>query len=358
MFKLIDYYLMKKFLTTIFFSLLTMIFVYIFIDLFDNLHKFIDAETPLMGYFVVYTLRTPEIISQIFPAIVFMSLLFTFGSLNKYMEITAFKASGIGFYRISRWFIIVGILLTIGHFFFSQKILPVTSRMYYEEYQHYLKRRSRFSRRHDEIAFQEKNKIVYMKYYDQNKKKAQGVSLQYLDSAKLYYRIDAKEMFWSDRFKKWFVTNANIRDMSKDTLEYKFDHQMEVNLKIKPEELTDIDLKPIEMSWFELTDYINKKQDAGIDVLKWEVEKHSKVSYSAATLVMLLIGLPLSAGRVRSSVSLNFSVTFTIAFSYYIMIILFKNWGMVGAFDPLASAWIPNVLFLIISAYLFAKVKS
>ena len=90
----LDTYILKKFFVTTFFTMLTMVAIYVIIDLFDHLSKFLDAKTPLIGYLILYTLQIPQIISLIFPAVVFMSLLFTLGNLAKYQEVIAMKTAG------------------------------------------------------------------------------------------------------------------------------------------------------------------------------------------------------------------------------------------------------------------------
>ncbi|NOR45502.1 MAG: LptF/LptG family permease [Candidatus Delongbacteria bacterium] len=102
----LDRYILKKFFITLLFAMVAMIMIYVIIDLFDHLNKFLDAKMPLMGFIIYYTLKIPEIISQIFPIVSFMSLLFTLGNLSKYQEIVAMMTSGISLTRIAIPFII------------------------------------------------------------------------------------------------------------------------------------------------------------------------------------------------------------------------------------------------------------
>ncbi|MCK4981084.1 MAG: LptF/LptG family permease, partial [Candidatus Delongbacteria bacterium] len=102
---------------------------------------------------------------------------------------------------------------------------------------------------------------------------------------------------------------------------------------------------PVEMGWFELDEYIASKRKLGIDMTKWEVEKMSKISYSLITLVLILLAIPLSTGRVRSSTSVNFGVSVGISFVYYLLIIMFKNWGAVGTLNVVVASWSPNFIF-------------
>ena len=127
MIRKLDTYVLKKFFVTLLFAMVTMIMIYVVIDLFDHLNKFLDAKMPLMGFIIYYTLKIPEIISQIFPIVSFMSLLFTLGNLSKYRETIAMMSSGISLIRIALPFLIAGIFLSAFHFYFSEIVLPIKS---------------------------------------------------------------------------------------------------------------------------------------------------------------------------------------------------------------------------------------
>lgn len=355
MIKILDSYVLKKFIATLIMSLLTMIFVYIIIDLFDNLNKFIDANMPLIGYIMYYTLKIPEIISQIFPIVVFMSLLFTLGNLTKYNEITAMMSSGISLMRISAPLIIMGVILSIGHFYFTESVVPYASRKHYEAKDYYLDKGAKFHRKMNEFVYQEKNSIVYISSFDSRTEIASGVSIQDIKEGTIDFRLDAERMVYKNG--KWKLLNLTRRKFTADSTAYEKLDSLSIALDFEPKDIAEIELKPIEMGYFELGEYIEKKKELGADMTKWEVERTSKMSYSVITLILILIAIPLSTGRARSAASVNFGISVGIAFLYYLLIIMFKNWGAVGQLNVIVSSWAPNVIFGIIGLFLIGKAK-
>ena len=355
MIRRLDTYVLKKFFVTLLFAMVTMITIYIIIDLFDHLNKFLDAKMPLRGFFVYYTLKIPEIISQIFPVVSFMSLLFTLGNLSKYKETVAMMSSGISLTRIAFPFIIAGIFLSIFHFYFSEIVLPIASRKYYEAQKFYLKKGRKFTKRKNEYVYQEKNSIVYINHYDDRKSVAQGVSIQGISHGRITFRLDATSMTYKNE--KWLLSNVTKRRFFTDSTSYKHLDSLYMHLDFKPSDIKEIELKPVEMGWFELDEYIASKSKLGIDMTKWEVEKMSKVSYSLITLVLILLAIPLSTGRVRSSTSVNFGISVGISFVYYLLIIMFKNWGAVGTLNVVVASWTPNFIFGVIGITLLKFTK-
>ncbi len=355
MIKILDSYIVKKFISTLFIALLAMITVYIVIDLFDNLNKFIDAEMPLIGYFMYYTLKIPEIISQIFPVVVFMSLLFTLGGLTKYNEITAMMSSGISLLRISAPLLILGIILSFAHFWFTESAVPYFSRKHYEAKDYYLNKGSKFHRKMNEFVYQEKNSIVYISSFDSKTGVAAGVSIQNIKNESIDSRLDAESMKYKNG--KWKLVNLTRRKFIADSTSYEKLDSVIIGLDFEPKDIAEIELKPIEMGYFELDEYITKKKELGADMTKWEVEKMSKMSYSAITLILILIAIPLSTGRARSATSVNFGISVGIAFVYYLLIIMFKNWGAVGQLNVIVSSWAPNIIFGMAGLFLIRRAK-
>ncbi len=355
MVKILDTYLVKKFIITLFVSLATMIIVYIIIDLFDHLNRFLDSNMPLMGYFLYYTLKIPEIISQILPLVSFMALLITLGSLTKYNEIVAMLSSGISLFRISLPFIILGILISAGHFYFAETVVPYASRKHYEAKDYYLTKSAKIHRKYNEFVYQEGNSIVYISTFDGNRNIAGGISIQAIHDGKIDFRLDADEMTYSDG--KWELKNVVRRTFIEDSTAFERLERMSIFLDFEPEDITQTELKPIEMGFFELSEYIEKKKKLGAEMTKWEVEKYSKISYSVINLVLILIAIPLGTGRARSAVSVNFGISVGIAFIYYLLIIMFKNWGSVGQLGVTVSAWAPNIIFGLTGLYLIRRAK-
>ena len=355
MIKILDSYVLKKFIATLILSLLTMVLIYIIIDLFDNLNKFIDARMPLIGYIMYYTLKIPEIISQIFPIVVFMSLLFTLGNLTKYNEITAMLSSGISLMRISAPLIILGILLSFGHFYFTETVVPYASRKHYEAKDYYLDKGNKLHRKMNEFVYQEKNSIVYISSFDSKTEVASGVSIQSIKEGTIDYRLDADKMVYQKG--AWKLINLTKRIFIADSTAYEKLDSLSVAMDFEPKDIAEIELKPIEMGYFELDEYIQKKKELGADMTKWEVEKTSKMSYSVITLILILIAIPLSTGRARSAASVNFGISVGIAFVYYLLIIMFKNWGAVGQLNAVMSAWAPNVIFGIMGLILIRRAR-
>ena len=71
----------------------------IVIDITDNLNTYLQRNLPKSQIALSYLYWLPDSMFMVLPAAVLFATVFSIGSLTRYSEITASKASGISFYR-------------------------------------------------------------------------------------------------------------------------------------------------------------------------------------------------------------------------------------------------------------------
>ena len=121
--KKIDLYILREFLTTfiivsIFFTLISLI-----VDVFENLNRFIDNEVSANILFDYYKASLPSMVSVTIPVSCLVSSVFTYGMMIQRKEWLVFKSSGLSLYRLSTPVLLLGLLLSIGSFYFDNSIV-------------------------------------------------------------------------------------------------------------------------------------------------------------------------------------------------------------------------------------------
>ena len=74
----------------------------VIIDLTDNLDKYLNRQLPRSQIALSYLYFIPDSMFLVMPAAVLFATVFSIGALTRHSEITAAKASGISFYRLTR----------------------------------------------------------------------------------------------------------------------------------------------------------------------------------------------------------------------------------------------------------------
>lgn len=122
--KRLHLYIIKSFIGPFFVTLIISLFVllmqFLWVYLDDLVGKGLDLE--IIGEFVVYTLAM--LMTNALPLAILLASIMTFGDLGENNELLAMKAAGISLYRIVAPVVVLSICLSIGAFFFSNRVIP------------------------------------------------------------------------------------------------------------------------------------------------------------------------------------------------------------------------------------------
>ena len=87
--KIIDQYIFKRFISTLFIVLIAFIIIFIIVNIIDFLDKFIEKDLTSKEILTYYLYTIPLFINIAFPMSVLIATIYTIGSLQKNNEITA-----------------------------------------------------------------------------------------------------------------------------------------------------------------------------------------------------------------------------------------------------------------------------
>ena len=122
--KIIDRYLIKQFVQTIFFGLLAFTLIFVVIDMVENIDDFIDQKASVDIVLHYYLVFIPEIVKLMTPVSVLFSALFTAGKMANMSELTAIKASGVSLYRFMIPFLITTLFISLLSIYFAGYVVP------------------------------------------------------------------------------------------------------------------------------------------------------------------------------------------------------------------------------------------
>ena len=94
--------------------------VYLLADFFERLDDFLDAGQGLSLLLLYLSVKLPLIVSQILPAVFFLSVVLQLIFLDKSREMTALNAGGVSPLVLLRFFLIYSLIWAGGQLLFSQ----------------------------------------------------------------------------------------------------------------------------------------------------------------------------------------------------------------------------------------------
>jgi lipopolysaccharide export system permease protein len=347
--KILDWYLIKQFLQTIFFGIIALILIFVVIDMMENLDDFIDQNVPYDVIFHYYLVFTPEIIRLITPIAVLFGALFTAGKMANMSELIAVKASGVSLFRFMLPFMLTTVLITGISILFSGYVVPMANKTKVTIEMEYLKRGISFTG--SNLFFQDtRTQIVTISYFDSYRNIAYNISVQEFNSedlTQMISRVDAKSLTFDTLRNVWSARDVSVRNFKDIIQSAEYHKQYDLTgVNFKPGDLLTKGQKPEEMNFSELRDFIKNQQRSGNDPTNTLIEYHSRFAFAAASLIVLLFGLPLSANKHRGGLAVQVGINILLAFLYLVFMKISQAFGKNGAMDPVLTAWMANILFL------------
>lgn len=347
--KIIDKYIVKQFFSTFLFGLFAITLIFIVINLFEQMGKFIDQDVPAIYIAEYYIVFAPEIIKLMSPVAVLLAGLYTAGKMSSLNELTAIKAAGVSFYRYLIPFLVVAFCVSTFLVYFSGNVVPDATKRRISIEKTYMK--MWLEHRNDKIYFQDsKTRIVTINNFNTDNHTATKVGIQDFaenDQTIMTSRLEAEKMIFDTSKAAWVLTKVVQRKFtdSTETVSYP-DTLLMTDLNFSTEDVIKKQSKPEEMTLAELQDYANEQLASGNDPTRILIEYHSRFAFSYASFIVVLFGLTISSNKRKGGMAVQIGISIAITFFYIVFIKVFEAYGKNGVLNPLLTAWMVNIFFL------------
>lgn len=355
--RILDKYIIRNFLGTLFFALIAFSAIYIIIDVVGFMDKFIDRDVGLFIVTKYYLFYLPYIIILTLPVATLLASLFSVGQLSRYNELIAMQSSGISLYRILSPLFILGIILSLAAAYAGERFVPQTNQAKKELYQTHVdkvKKRNIEAQTRDIRLQVDENRWLLIGFFDTELNTAFKVSIQNYRGNQIIKRIDASRMSWEHD--SWQLIDGYVRRFANDREAItSFDTLSLGDLYFKPEEIAKVQKKAEEMSYWELKNFIKEIRRTGGNPDRWLVDLYLKIAFPFANLVIILFGAPLASRKTRSGTAISFGISLFICFLYFGIIKIGQSLGHNATLPPLFAAWMGNLFFGLGAIYILVK---
>ncbi|MBC7426206.1 MAG: LptF/LptG family permease [Bacteroidia bacterium] len=359
MIKKLDWYIIKKFLTTFSTTLGLFIIIIVVFDVSEKLDDFLTNHAPLSAIiFDFYLNYIPNFLNLFSPIFIFISVIFFTSKLASRTEVVAMLASGISYRRFLRPYIITATLLAILSFMLNGWIIPKADKKRIEFENRYVRETDKkFANAvHRQIK---PGTMLYIGYFTQNDSTGGDIALEKFNATELESKMYAKRISWNKKTKKWKLDDYFIRDYNKDGSEkIKRGTTIDSAIEFNPDDFfmrTD-DVQSFNMT--ELNDFIEKEEMRGASNTDFYVtEKYRRYASPFSTFILVIIGVCVSSKKSRGGVGLNLGIGILLSFLYLFVIQYFISYGNQGKIFPMLAVWYPNLIFGFIAFILYRKVQ-
>ena len=341
-----DRYLIKEMLKHFSIVLSAVIVIYVAIDFFENIDRFLEAGLPVSRALEFFQLKLPLIIVQITPVGILLAVLITFGLMNKNNEIIALKSGGMSIYHFLKPIMVLGLLFTIGYFILAEIVVPITISKANEIWRFEVKKYTVTAVRKN-IWIKGHRSIAYISYFNPQDQSISGIATNYFDQQfRLTRRVDAAKAKYQN--KQWIFYDVMEQKLNNQTGSYGVnfaDEQVE-DIDFSPEDLKKVAKKSEEMSFKELYRYIQDVESEGYDATPYRVDLQGKFALPLSCVIVCLIGASITLKKTtREGLSMSITYGMVIVFLYWITQSFCSSLGYGGLLPPYVAAWIANFIF-------------
>lgn len=358
MLKKLDFYIIKNFLGTFFFSIVIIMSIAIVFDIQEKYEEFIEHAAPIneiiFDYYVNFIPYYVNLFSAMF---VFISVIYFTSKMANNSEIIAMHASGISFNRFLRPYVISATIISILSWFLIMYIIPESNKVKLEFEDKYVF--TTFRNWEKNIHRQVRPGVfVYMDNYNVQNENAWRFTMEKFENGKLVSKLSSAYAQWNEKKQKWVVYDYFIRDIDGVNETIRKGTSIDTVFHLVPEDFKQRNIYVEKMNIDELNEHIATQKLQGTGNLdRLLVQKYQRWAYPFSTFILTILGASLSNRRKRGGTVINVVVGLGLTFTYILLMQISTTFTLNADLDPRISVWIPNLLYAIICLYVYRKAR-
>lgn len=353
--KVIDWYIIRKYLGTFVFTIALFMVVIVVFDVSEHLDNFLKSHAPLQAIiFQYYAGYLPFYTNLLLPLINFLAVIFFTAKMANQTEIVPILSSKASFNRFLRPYFISSSLIFIVFFFANVYLIPYTNKLditfeniYFNDVD------PTKSQVHMQL---DKQTYVYLQSYDPSLHTGYNFILEKFDGDVIKEKLVANRIVYDSLKRIWTMQDYSVRLVN----------GMHEKLYSAPKKDTVLDMRPADfeahdnvyraMSMNELNKNIGRERLRGTGALTDMLfEKYKRFVYPLSSYVLALIGVSISSRKVRGGIGLPLGIGIFLCFAYIVVDRFAFVFAIKGGMPPLIAVFIPNVAFGALGYYLLRK---
>lgn len=361
--KLIDKYIFGQFMVPLVYCLVTFAMLFVIADLFDHLSDFIDARTPLLEVVRYYVFLMPALLVYIAPISLLLGLLYSLWQLSKHNELTALRACGISFYRITVPIVVVGIVFSLIIGVLQETVAPRVTYLALQFVNQQKKGGTVSMRSESDLPYknEDQRRIWMIRTFDLVSHDMQGVKVvqQRADGSDMEL-IRAEEAKYFDG--KWWLFNVSVQkyDFYNNPIGAPGNEPLRqmAEWDETPEdfmhEVTSMEFLSARDLWRFLAARKNLSEKRRAQIL---VDMYARLAMPWTCFVVTIFGIPFGVRTARKGALVGVISALLTFFFFYLLMTIGQWLGKNQLVDPAVSAWMPNIFFLLAGFFLMLRTR-
>ncbi|HOP04909.1 MAG TPA: LptF/LptG family permease [Tenuifilaceae bacterium] len=352
--KLIDIYIIRKFIGTYFYAILLIVGIAVVFDVAEKMDDFMEKGAPLNAIVFDYYMNFIPYFANLFSSLfTFIAVIFFTSKMAYNTEIIAILSAGVSFKRMMFPYFLSAAIIAVFSFMLSNFVIPPANRVRLDFENTYIKKPVRNTDRN--IHRQVRPGIfIYMQSYNTYSSIGYKFSMEKYVDGELKSKLISEFVKWDTTINKWNINNYYIRNFSEEGEEVITGKRIDSSIYVTPADFTRRVNVVESMNMFELDEFIEQQKLQGTDNVDFFlIEKYNRIAYPFATFILTLIGVSLSSRKIRGGIGLHIGLGLALSFSFILFMRFSTMFAVGGNIPPFVSVWIPSLLYAVIGIILY-----
>jgi lipopolysaccharide export system permease protein len=355
--KLLDLYIIKRYLGTFIVMILLFIPIGIMVDVAEKIDKFKEKEVPIASILEYYIDFTWYFANLLFPIFLFLSVIWFTSKLANNTEVIAILSSGISFSRYLKPFLLSATFIAFFAFFAGMFIVPKSNEGFNDfRYKYLVKKEARKT----DIVFQQinDNEYIYVNNYDPIRKQASNFTLEHFEGNTLKFKIKARRIRWIEKDSVFRLTTYKKRSFFGDDEFFEVQVRKDTIFDFAISDLAPVNYIAETLNFSELNDFINEEKKRGSNLINNHLlVRHKRWSIPISAFILTLIAVAVSSFKRRGGMGVNLAFGIALGFLFIFFDKIFGVMVSKSTFPPFLAAWLPLFIFSLLAFFLLRHAK-
>ena len=353
--KRLDWYIVKKFLGTFFFSIVLILSIAVVFDLTEKMDDFFEGQVPLKEILLDYYLPfIPYYMNMFSSLFIFISVIYFTSKLAGNSEIIAMLAAGVSYHRLMVPYAFSAALLFVLSVVLGGWVIPRSSERMLKFTDKYVEHFTTENARNLQLEV-EPGTILYVESFRHYNNMGYRCSIEKFEDKTLVQRTTADRIYY-DSLENWHLENYTQRTFTGMRESLERGDRKELVLPIIPDELFITAQQAQQMTTPELRHYMERQRQRGSGNVKaFEVEYHKRWASPLGAFIMTLLGVTMSSRKVRGGMGKNLGIGLVLTALYILFSTVSTTFSVNNVMSPFMAAWLPNIVFLAVSIPLYIR---
>lgn len=361
MLKTLDWYILKKFLATFFFTVLIFTMIAVVIDFSEKIEKFIEepitTKEILVDYYPNFALY---IAGLLWPLFTLIAVIFFTSRLASNSEVISIFNAGVSFRRYMRPYLVGAGFLALLNLFGNHFFIPMGNKKMLNIVYTYLARNDDKGKTQNVHLFVEPGTNVFIEFYRKRDTTARGFRIEHFENSQLTSLLKAESARWVGPPGKWRLNSYEIHTFNglKESLVVKRGEQLDTMLNLTPEDFVDYKEQHSMMTTPELQLYIDKQMKRGVgNTDKYVVELYRRTADAFTIFILTVIGMAIASRKVRGGIGMHLAIGIAIGAAFIFLSRFAVVFATGKVIPPMLGIWLPNLVFAGVAILLVSRAQ-